>query len=310
MLRLYLKWPLFLSILFIIMDIQLFVINRRIGVIGAVYCVIFILITLILNFFGKKGIRRDLVQFAENYGKMQMSMIKEMDIPYAVLSEEGQLLWGNDKFLQVIVNKKAARRSITNIFPEITQNILPKLPEPKEAHVQAGERYYRCVMNLIVDSGSSVGGEEELAFDQMLDTKRIIAMCLYEETEVINLEKVREAENLVVGLLYIDNYDEALENVEEVRSSLLVALIERKINKYFGAYDGIVRKLEKDRFFVVMQEKALTQIRETRFDLLQDIKTVNIGNEMAITLSIGIGSGGGSYTDCMEYARSAMDLHI
>lgn len=54
MLRLYLKWPLFLSILFIIMDIQLFVINRRIGVIGAVYCVIFILITLILIFFGKK----------------------------------------------------------------------------------------------------------------------------------------------------------------------------------------------------------------------------------------------------------------
>ena len=143
MLRLYLKWPLFLSILFIIMDIQLFVINRRIGVIGAVYCVIFILITLILNFFGKKGIRRDLVQFAENYGKMQMNMIKEMDIPYAVLSEEGQLLWGNDKFLQVIVNKKAARRSITNIFPEITQNILPKLPEPKEAHVQAGESHRR-----------------------------------------------------------------------------------------------------------------------------------------------------------------------
>lgn len=115
MLRLYLKWPLFLSILFIIMDIQLFVINRRIGVIGAVYCVIFILITLILNFFGKKGIRRDLVQFAENYGKMQMNMIKEMDIPYAVLSEEGQLLWGNDKFLQVIVNKKAARR-VLRIF--------------------------------------------------------------------------------------------------------------------------------------------------------------------------------------------------
>ncbi len=250
MLRLYLKWPLFLSILFIIMDIQLFVINRRIGVIGAVYCVIFILITLILNFFGKKGIRRDLVQFAENYGKMQMSMIKEMDIPYAVLSEEGQLLWGNDKFLQVIVNKKAARRSITNIFPEITQNILPKLPEPKEAHVQAGERYYRCVMNLIVDSGSSVGGEEELAFDQMLDTKRIIAMCLYEETEVINLEKVREAENLVVGLLYIDNYDELIDSIDEVRQALTMALIDRKVNKYMQSIDAISKKLEKDKFFL------------------------------------------------------------
>ena len=287
MLRLYLKWPLFLSILFIIMDIQLFVINRRIGVIGAVYCVIFILITLILNFFGKKGIRRDLVQFAENYGKMQMNMIKEMDIPYAVLSEEGQLLWGNDKFLQVIVNKKAARRSITNIFPEITQNILPKLPEPKEAHVQAGERYYRCVMNLIVDSGSSVGGEEELAFDQMLDTKRIIAMCLYEETEVINLEKVREAENLVVGLLYIDNYDELIDSIDEVRQALTMALIDRKVNKYMQSIDAISKKLEKDKFFFAFKQKYLDGLMSSRFSILEEIRNINLGNDQSATISIG-----------------------
>lgn len=310
MLRLYLKWPLFLSILFIIMDIQLFVINRRIGVIGAVYCVIFILITLILNFFGKKGIRRDLVQFAENYGKMQMSMIKEMDIPYAVLSEEGQLLWGNDKFLQVIVNKKAARRSITNIFPEITQNILPKLPEPKEAHVQAGERYYRCVMNLIVDSGSSVGGEEELAFDQMLDTKRIIAMCLYEETEVINLEKVREAENLVVGLLYIDNYDELIDSIDEVRQALTMALIDRKVNKYMQSIDAISKKLEKDKFFFAFKQKYLDGLMSSRFSILEEIRNINLGNDQSATISIGIGVGKETYMERYEWARGAMDLAL
>ena len=59
-----------------------------------------------------------------------------------------------------------------------------------------------------------------------------------------------------------------------------------------------------------MKEKALAQIRENKFDLLQDIKTVNIGNELPITLSISIGSGGVSYMDCMEYARSAMDLAL
>ncbi len=310
MLRLYLKWPLFLSILFIIMDIQLFVINRRIGVIGAVYCVIFILITLILNFFGKKGIRRDLVQFAENYGKMQMNMIKEMDIPYAVLSEEGQLLWGNDKFLQVIVNKKAARRSIANIFPEITQNILPKLPEPKEAHVQAGERYYRCVMNLIVDSGSSVGGEEELAFDQMLDTKRIIAMCLYEETEVINLEKVREAENLVVGLLYIDNYDELIDSIDEVRQALTMALIDRKVNKYMQSIDAISKKLEKDKFFFAFKQKYLDGLMSSRFSILEEIRNINLGNDQSATISIGIGVGKGTYMERYEWARGAMDLAL
>lgn len=239
-----------------------------------------------------------------------MNMIKEMDIPYAVLSEEGQLLWGNDKFLQVIVNKKAARRSITNIFPEITQNILPKLPEPKEAHVQAGERYYRCVMNLIVDSGSSVGGEEELAFDQMLDTKRIIAMCLYEETEVINLEKVREAENLVVGLLYIDNYDELIDSIDEVRQALTMALIDRKVNKYMQSIDAISKKLEKDKFFFAFKQKYLDGLMSSRFSILEEIRNINLGNDQSATISIGIGVGKGTYMERYEWARGAMDLAL
>lgn len=138
----------------------------------------------------------------------------------------------------------------------------------------------------------------------------LIAMYLFDITEINHYIRENQEQRMAAGLVYIDNYDEALEDVEEVRSPLLVALIERKINKYFNAYDGIVRKLEKDRFFVIMKEKALAQIRENKFDLLQDIKTVNIGNELPITLSISIGSGGASYMDCMEYARSAMDLAL
>ena len=138
----------------------------------------------------------------------------------------------------------------------------------------------------------------------------LIALYLFDITEINHYIRENQEQRMAAGLVYIDNYDEALEDVEEVRSPLLVALIERKINKYFNAYDGIVRKLEKDRFFVIMKEKALAQIRENKFDLLQDIKTVNIGNELPITLSISIGSGGASYMDCMEYARSAMDLAL
>ena len=53
-------------------------------------------------------------------------------------------------------------------------------------------------------------------------------------------------QSLAVGLVYLDNYEEALESVEEVRRSLLTALIERKVNKYIAAYDGICKKIEPD----------------------------------------------------------------
>ena len=161
--------------------------------------------------------------------------------------------------------------------------------------LQYGEADYRVGM-MLISVDYALEGQELI--EEAID--RMIAVYLFDTTEINRCIRENREQRMVAGLVYIDNYDEALENVEDVRTSLLVALIERKINKYFNAYDGIVRKLEKDRFFVVMQEKALEQIRENKFDLLQDIKTVNIGNEMAITLSISIGSGGNTYMDCME----------
>lgn len=308
-LRMYLNWPVFLSILFLIMDIQIFQLNHKAGIIGGIYWIIYLLITVAIYFAGRKRIRRDLVQFAANYGQMQMSMLKEMDIPYAVLSEEGQLLWGNDKFLKVIVNKKAARKNISNIFPEITYGKLPKIPESKEVHVQAQEHYYRCVLNLVVDSGTGVY-DEKLAFDQMIDTKRIVAMCMYEETEVINLEKVREAENLVVGLLYIDNYDELIDSIDEVRQSLTIALIDRKVNKYMQGIDAISKKLEKDKFFFAFKQSHLAKLMSTRFSILEEIRNINLGNDQTATISIGIGVGKGTYMERYERARAAMDLAL
>ena len=85
--------------------------------------------------------------------------------------------------------------------------------------------------------------------------------------------------------IYLDNYDEALESVEEVRRSLLTALIDRKINKYIGAVDGILKSIEKDKYFFAVKQKYMEQMQEERFSILEDVKTVNIGNEMAVTLS-------------------------
>ncbi|MCD7826624.1 MAG: DHH family phosphoesterase [Clostridiaceae bacterium] len=308
-LRAYLTWPLILNLLFAALCIQLFFVNRKACVLAGIYFCIYLLATLLVHFTGRKKIRRDLIQFAANYGQMQMTLFKEMGIPYAVLSEDGQLLWGNDKFLDIIVNKKAARRGISNIFPEITYNKLPKVPEEKTVHVEAGGHYYSCTLQLIVDRGLGVG-DNSLVFDQVINTQRIIAMYMYEETEVINLEKAREAENLVVGLLYIDNYDELIESIDEVRQSLTVALIDRKVNKYMQAMDAVSKKLEKDKFFFVFKQSHLEKLISERFSILEEIRNINLGNDQSATISIGIGVGNGSFTERYEWARVAMDLAL
>ncbi len=138
----------------------------------------------------------------------------------------------------------------------------------------------------------------------------LIALYLFDETALrIALQEVDD-QSLAVGLIYLDNYEEALESVEEVRRSLLIALIDRKVNKYIAALDGICKKMEKDKYLVVMRKKAITVLQENRFDLLEDVKTVNIGNEMAVTISIGVGLNGLSYAQNYEFARNAIDLAL
>ena len=138
----------------------------------------------------------------------------------------------------------------------------------------------------------------------------MIAGYLFDETALKLALKENDSQSLVIGYIYLDNYDEALASVEEVRRSLLIALIDRKINKYISSLDGIVRKVEKDKYFVIMRKQSLLALKESRFDLLEDVKNVNIGNEMAITISIGMGLDAPTYAQNCEFARNAIDLAL
>ena len=117
-------------------------------------------------------------------------------------------------------------------------------------------------------------------------------------------------QKLITGLLYIDNYEEALESIDEVRRSLLVALVDRKINKYMQNIDAIIKKLEKDKYIFVFQQKYLPDLQNAKFSLLEEVRSVNIGNDMSVTISIGLGVNAESYVGGYEFARAAIDLAL
>lgn len=74
--------------------------------------------------------------------------------------------------------------------------------------------------------------------------------------------------------------------------------------------EGIVKKLENDKYLFVIKQQYTKEIQESRFSILEDVKTVNIGNDMAVTLSIGMGMNGDSYIRNYEYARTAIDMAL
>ncbi|MDD3279223.1 MAG: DHH family phosphoesterase [Lachnospiraceae bacterium] len=303
----YLRWPIMLSLLLVVMNIGVYLIDRKAGSLVTLVTAVYVLVAVILYFHNRPQLLNELITFATQYGQVQKSLIQELSLPYALMDANGKLLWVNQKFSEVTGKEKQYHKSVTNIFPELTKDKFPAFDEETELTLSYHEHDYRInmksvVIDNLIEQTNLVATEEK--------ENHLIAIFLFDETLQNEYLQKFQDETMVAGLLYLDNYDEALESVEEVRRSLLTALIDRKINKYFADTDGLVKKIEKDKYFLIMRKRSLDELKAGRFSLLEDVKTVNIGNEMAVTISIGIGAGAGSYAKNSEYSRIAIDLAL
>ncbi len=304
-LKFYMQWPFILTILLVIMDILVFIVSAKAGTLVSVFVAVYILIVVFLYFHSRAVIMNELISFATQYGQVQKVLLKEFIVPYALLDNNGKILWMNDAFAKLCGKTRRYRKGVTNLFPDLTKD---KLPKENEAEVtfQYDGKDYRAIMRTM----SIQRLLEESGLIETEGHNDLTALYLFDETEMNQYIRQKEDEKLVTGLLYLDNYEEALNSVEEVRRSLLVALIERKLNKYFGEVDGLIKKLEKDKFILVMRQRSLEELKKNRFNILEDVKTVNIGNDMAVTISIGIGINAPTYSQNYEYARIAIDLAL
>lgn len=309
-LKRYVQWPLILSALLLVMNLCMYPVSVKAGFVMSGFLVIYIVVVLLLYVRNKSQIYGDLVSFATQYGQVQRKLLKELAIPYALLDEDGRVLWANTAFFEASGKGKSnLRKSISCFFSEFTRDMLPEndFEDERTVRFSAEERDYRAdvrrvYLDHIMDTSTFLDIEEDDGY--------LVAVYLFDETEMNRYIRMIREQRMVAGLIYLDNYEEALDTVEEVRRSLLVALVDRKINKYIGAFGGIVKKIEKDKYFIAVQEKDLPVMRESKFELLQDVKTVNIGNEMAVTLSIGLGFSGKSFAENYDFARIAIDLAL
>ncbi len=308
-LQMYMQVTLVLGVLLAFVDIWIYTIDLRAGLVLSGFVVLYLILSLINVYFAKTVLAREMISFATSYGQIQKMLLRDFEVATAILDENGKLLWTNREFETAIGKQKGFSKDIRNYFPSITQERFPKEDnELTQVSFSHGDLEYTAKMRRI-PLREMVENSDIFTVDEGFDGA-MVALYLFDETALKLALRETDNQSLCVGLLYIDNYEEALESVEEVRRSLLTALIERKLNKYFASYDGIVKKLEKDKFFLILRKQSLKQLRDNRFDLLEDVKTVNIGNEMSVTLSIGIGSDGLSYGQNYEFARTSIDLAL
>ena len=301
-LRFYFAWPLVLCTILIAMNTAIFMIDADAAIIIAFFLLIYIILAIIIYVFGKMGFNTELVNFAMKMAKTEAARLNEMEVPYAIVDERGIIHWCNNAFYDISNSDNVDRKSILEIFPEFENALSSLEDQDKEEIVSNEDREYRVVFrrninkDVIEKQGSFQGSG--------------ISVFFYDITEINRLLRENNDNKMIMGLLYIDNYEEALESIDEVKQSLLSALVERKITKFMQSIDAVTRKLEKDKYIVIFKNKYLDKLKQDRFSILDEVKGVNIGNDMAVTLSFGIGISKESYTQSSDFARAAIDMAL
>ncbi len=305
-LKIFFMWPIYVGIVWIILNLSMFFINIKIAAVMSGFIVIYILGCVFIWLYIKPIITRELIQFSSNYSQVQHHLMYELSVPYCLVDINGKVMWMNKLMLEKTGKKKDFRKNISDIFPEITSNVFPENEQSKEIRIAYEERDY-CIEMKRIDINDLTRGTDIIDNNE---SGSFYAMYMFDETDInMYIQKLKD-ERFVVGLVYIDNYEEALDSIDDVRRSLFIGLIDKRVNKYFASGASIVRKLEKDKYLIVFTHKFLEKLMNDKFSLLEEIKNVKIGNEMTITLSMGIGTGESDYAKNYEVAKAAMDLAL
>ena len=300
-LKIYFRWPVFLVPVLLVLAVAGAFLDLRVGIALLGATVLYLLGMLIVFLVFRKSIRKRLIDYGASYAQAQNQLLRQVEIPFVLTDSQGDVLWSNKTF-RTLFNTRKRPGLLTSLFPELENTDFGKL---HESQVSFGERSYHLYC-------TPFRAEFAKDLSELSDTEvpSLYNMYLIDETDLLYYRETLREERAVMALIYIDNYEEVMEGIEYVRRSLLSALLERKLNKYISRFGGLVRKLEKDRYLLVLKRKDFDEMEADKFSLLDDIKTVNIGNELAVTISIGVGMNGQTIEECYTYARSAIDMAL
>lgn len=304
------NWSIALSLSLFVLVILNFRISRQAGLITLAFSCFYFFLVLVVYLYYRPRILRGLVDFATSFGQKQEEILRQIELPVTIISSDGRVMWMNDRLCELVRKADDYDKNISLLFPELQKRAFPITEWDRDVEVRYEERDFRAhVQRIDIDD---LIDDTELIEREKKDGLSSYFYIIYflDETDLNRLRQENRDQKSAVALVDMDNYDEALEGVDEVHSSLISVLADRQIMKYFTDHGCLAKKLEKDKYIVVFNQKSLDSMTEDHVSVLESVKTINIGNDTSITLSIGVGNGGASYLQNYEYARSAIEMAL
>ena len=258
---------------------------------------VFYIVTLV---FRKREVMRYLSKLTTTIDSAHKDSLFNFPLPVVILSENGTITWYNEFFASLVdidfAKSDAFDKKINSIIPDFDFDSLYKEDDSLVSYYfKLGEKYYHVFGNIthIEDSDESciVLYWDDRSDDELLKIK-------YDE------------EKFISAVMVIDNYDDIIQDTPSADRPMLIATFDEALTSLAAEVNGILKKLEKDRYFFYFDNKALRHFIDTKFEFLKDFRDIRIGNKFPLTLSIGIGCDGGSMAQNDAFSYVALDMAL
>ena len=115
----YFRLQVFVGILWLIACVISYSFDLRTGIFFTVFLVLYVVLMAVTFFTSSPKIAQQMVEFGAEYSQVQREMLKELEVPYGLLDNDGTIMWANNKFSELVEKDKVKHKDITSIFPEI-----------------------------------------------------------------------------------------------------------------------------------------------------------------------------------------------
>ena len=240
---------------------------------------------------------KNLENLNERFDSLTKQAIFDMPFPLVVTDEKAKILWYNTPFINLFNETNVLEGDLENLIGDIDIANILNSEGQRTIPVEVNKRFFNIYTNIVENKSEKGDGKSVLFY-------------LVDNTAYQNLKDKYTDEFAIVAKVEVDNFDEAISSAPSEIRPLLIAEIDSTISQYFEEYDALVRKSDEDLYLVVMNFKSLRAIKEKRFDILDDLRDLNKGNSIPITLSIGVSSFGLNFKDAYIESESSLDLAL
>jgi cyclic-di-AMP phosphodiesterase len=251
----------------------------------------FLLLGFVLYYVihSQRSLYAELEQYISNLSyrikKVGEEALMEMPIGIMLINDDYEVEWANQFLASCFKEQTLIGRSLYDLSDPLVA--LLKQEQINEEIINIHGRQFKVIIRR----------EERLLY-------------FFDVTEQVELQKQYEAERLVLAIIFLDNYDEITQGMDDQAKSQMNSHVTSILNKWANDYGLFLKRTSSDRFIAVLNEHILKQLEKSKFSILDEVREQTMKYNVQLTLSIGIGTGVSSLPELGALAQSSLDLAL